>query len=90
MGLKPISLLHLRPSFDLGKLAAQVYSPKEIKCSRSVKWFLDRLYHQSEESGESDLLSHLLFDRCYTAEAERLGFKDAQNQEEELLQFFSL
>lgn len=89
MGLKPISLLHLRPSFDLGKLAAQTYDPKRIKCSRSMKWFLDRLYRQSEESGESDLLSHLLFESCYTAEAERLGFEDAQNQEEELLEFFS-
>ena len=89
MGLKPISLLHLRPSFDLGKLAAQVYDAEKVECSRAMHWFLDRLYQQSKESGESDLLSHLLFDRCYTAEAERLGFKDAENQLENFITFFT-
>lgn len=89
MGLKPISILHLRPSIDLGKLAAQVYDSERVRCSKAMRWFLDKLHQQSKESGESDLLSHLLFDSCYTAEAERLGFEDTQNQLDKLIGFFS-
>ena len=88
MGLQKIQILHLRPSLDLGKLAASSYDASKIECSRTMKWFLDKLHAQSIESGESDLLSHLLFDRCYTATAEDLGFQDAKNNESQLLEFF--
>ena len=47
-----------------------------------------KMHDQSEDSGESDLLSHLLFDTGYTSAAEDLGFSDAQKMESELLRFF--
>jgi len=89
-GMRAIKILHLRPSMDLGKLAADVYTPEKIKGSWGLQWFLDKLYEQSETSGESDLLSHLLFDKCYTKSAEQLGFEDAKEQKERIVQFLSM
>lgn len=88
MGLEHIEILHLRPSIDLGKLAVEVYQKDRIEGSRQVRWLLNKLYDQAEDSGESDLLSHLLFDSCYTKAAEALGFADAQRTEDQLLEFF--
>lgn len=89
MGLEKIEILHLRPSFDLGKLAVDVYDESKIEASRQIKWFLSKLNDQAGDTGESDLLSHLLFDSCYTKPAEDLGFKDAQRKEEQLIAFFN-
>jgi len=86
-GMKEISILHLRPSMDLGKLASEVYKGSQIEGSWGLKWLLDKLYDQSKDTGESDLLSHLLFDKCYTKAAEALGFQDAKNQREDILNF---
>ena len=88
MGLEHIEILHLRPSVDLGKLAVEVYDESKIESSRQVRWLLSKLYEQADDSGESDLLSHLLFDTGYTSAAEDLGFSDAQKMESELLEFF--
>jgi NTE family protein len=86
-GLRATSILHIRPSIDLGKLAAEVFDPKKVSGSWGTQWLLNKLYEQSQESGESDLLSHLLFDKCYTKEAEALGFEDAKKQHQEILEF---
>jgi len=90
MGLEKIEILHLRPSMDLGKLAVDVYEKDNIEGTRQVRWLLNKLYDQADGTGESDLLSHLLFDSCYTKAAEALGFSDAQNSETELLRFFGV
>ena len=74
---------------DLGKLAVEVYDESKVEGSRQVRWLLKKLYDQAEDSGESDLLSHLLFDTGYTSAAEALGFSDAQRMESELLEFFN-
>ena len=70
MGLEHLELLHLRPSVDLGKLAVEVYDESKVEGSRQVRWLLSKLHDQAEDSGESDLLSHLLFDTGYTSAAE--------------------
>ena len=87
-GFQTIDIMHVRPSQDLGKLAVECYSSEKVKGSKSLKWFLDRLFEQGKSSGESDLLSHLLFDRCYTGPAEELGFQDSKKREDEFLEFF--
>lgn len=87
LGLRHINIFHLRPSQDLGQLAAQCYLSSSINASRGVKWFLDKISESIHQTGESDFLSHLLFDHCYTAAAEDLGFNDAKANEEELMKF---
>ena len=49
-----------------------------------LQWIND----SSEELQEASGLSMLLFDTIYTKAAEELGFHDAQNKEDELLEFF--
>ena len=89
LDLERIEILHLRPSVDLGRLAVEVYGQSTIEGSRQMQWLMRKLFEQAADTGESDLLSHLLFDQCYTKAAEDLGFMDAKNSEDELLQFFS-
>ena len=86
--MEQIEILHLRPSIDLGKLAIDAYNEHSIEGSKQLKWFLHKIYRQAQETGESDLLSHLLFDSCYTKAAEQLGFDDGRRNEDELIHFF--
>lgn len=88
MSLEHIEILHMRPSVDLGKLAVDMYDASKLDASRQVRWLLSKLHDQAEDSGESDLLSHILFDHGYTKAAEDLGFSDAQKMEDQLLEFF--
>ena len=87
-GVKPIKFLHIRPSQDLGQLAIQAYDSEQIEASVGAKWLLHKIFEAGVEDGESDLLSQLLFDRTFTAAAERLGFNDAKAHTEQLLEFF--
>ncbi|MGC6508304.1 MAG: patatin-like phospholipase family protein [Myxococcota bacterium] len=88
LGHKGVNLIHIRPSLDLGQLAVECCQIDKLQLSSGTHWFLQRLYEQGQASGESDLLSHLLFDRHYTQVAEDLGFQDAKAQEDRLLAFF--
>ena len=89
MGIRKTEILNIQPSVDLGRLAVQTYNPKTLNAPSGTKWLLSKLFDQEKESGESDFLSQILFDKSYTVAAEELGFSDAQNMEEELLHFFS-
>jgi len=89
LGVREINMIHLGPSVDLGRLAVDVFEQEKVEASSGAKWLLNKMYEQGCESGESDLLSHLLFDRSYTAEAEALGFNDAREREEDLARLFS-
>ena len=64
------------------------YDAQKVDTTRNIKWLLNKLYSQGKESGDSDLLSQILFDQCYTKVAERLGFYDAQKRQDELISFF--
>ena len=88
LGLEQIEIVHLRPSIDLGKLAIDTYNEHSIQGSKQLKWFLNKIYRQAQDTGESDLLSHLLFDSCYTKAAEQLGYEDGKRNEERLVHFF--
>lgn len=80
---RQIQLVHVRPSADLGHLAALLFN----RCKGTLPFATRRLLDAiagAEGPEEADLLSYLLFDRCYTAEVEELGWRDARAQEEEL------
>lgn len=88
LGLEAIEITHIRPSRDLGQLAVECCNIDAIDVSGGTQWFLQRLYEQGLESGESDLLSHLLFDHHYTKVAEELGYSDAKSYSNELYSLF--
>lgn len=70
-GLKPVDLLMLRPSRDLGTLAAgkSAVLPKIL---RFVVGGMGGL-----RAGASEFLSYLLFDPAYTSQLMELGYEDA-------------
>ena len=82
--------LSIRPSICLSKLAYEVFDINKIEADSNTKWFLQWINDSSEELQEASGLSMLLFDTIYTKAAEELGFRDAQNKEDELLDFFLL
>jgi NTE family protein len=84
-GYRLIEDLVIRPSQDLGELAARVLAEKRRRGALSA-W--GRLF-LSGAPFEADLLSYLLFDADYAAALLELGWRDAQAQEESLGAFFT-
>ncbi len=86
--IRPIEAVHIRPSIDIGQIAAEfVAAGKIIVNSRLTRKLIARLA-EGESRRENDLLSYLLFDGNWASELIALGRRDAAAQEEQLLRFF--
>jgi NTE family protein len=81
LGLKPIDLLVLRPSADLGKLAAQ-FEPQLPKAFRFMTRGLG-----TQEQKSPDMLSMLMFQPDYIGHLMSIGERDAQARSGEILGF---
>ena len=80
----------IRPSADLGALAAQILENMPADRSRSPLLRLaTRGLGDGRRPAEADLLSYLLFDGEFLAPLAELGFADARAREDELCEFFS-
>ena len=79
---RPINLLILRPSIDLGKLAASY----EFSKGGAIKLITKGL--GTGETRSPDWLSMLLFNRDYVHTLMQLGWEDARRQEERIGTFF--
>jgi len=88
--LRRIQAVHIRPSEDIGALAAQFVAAGRV----NVKGMLARkLIHRladGEARHESDLLSYLLFDGDFAADLIDLGRQDAAKKEDELASLFDV
>jgi NTE family protein len=82
-GLRPIELLLLRPSRDLGELSAGMarHLPRSLR-------ILTRGLGASPDA-PSDFLSYLLFERPYLDQIIDVGFEDAKTQVEAVERFLS-
>lgn len=87
---KIVENLVIRPSADLGVIASEAARDAHghSGTSRGIRFAL-RTLGFGRSPFEADLLSYFFFDRHYTAPLLKLGMKDASNQEEALLRFFS-
>jgi len=86
--LRIIEAMHIRPSVDIGALAAEfVAKDRVIVHGRVARRLIHRLA-AGEASHESDFLSYLLFDGNWARELIALGRADAARKEEELMRFF--
>jgi NTE family protein len=86
--LRIIEAMHIRPSIDIGALAAEfVARDRVIVHGRVARRLVHRLA-QGEATHESDFLSYLLFDGNWARELIALGRADASRKEEELGRFF--
>ena len=88
---RPIQKIHdlvIRPSVDLGRLAAEVIEGGKLELSAFLRLFLKQSQPDSG-AGEADLLSYLLFDTHYARPLADLGYRDAEAKLDELVAFFS-
>jgi NTE family protein len=89
LDLRAVAILTVRPSRDLGRIAAQAYKDSPPADAPNLRWLLSALAdRQNAEGGESDLLSYLYFDRAFTEQLEDLGYQDAEAQQEQLAAHF--
>jgi NTE family protein len=79
-GLRPVQDLFIRPSQDLGLLAADILLRPAVKARLAgpAGYLLRRLGEAATSADPSDLLSYLLFDREYAGELIALGERDAR------------
>lgn len=82
--------LFLRPSRDLGVLAAECLAHRRPR-PQPGSW-LSRIflrYAAKNTGGEADFLSYLYFDGCYARHLVELGIADAERQADRLAEFFT-
>lgn len=82
-GLRPISLLMLRPSRDLGALVAE----SGAKLPRPLRWLVGRI--GGHRASAVDFLSYLLFEPAYTTALIELGYADGRAQWPRIEQFLA-
>lgn len=85
---RPIQTVHIRPSEDLGRVAAELFPG----CEGDLPWatrMLLRGVAAGENADEADLVSYLLFHHHYTGALEDLGFRDAAHASEGLARLFA-
>ncbi|MCA9674609.1 MAG: patatin-like phospholipase family protein, partial [Myxococcales bacterium] len=87
--LRVIEAVHVRPSLDIGSLAAEFVAQGRALVEGRVARRLLRRLGAGEASHESDLLSYLLFDGNWARELIALGRADAARLEDELVRFFT-
>lgn len=84
MGLRPIELMLLRPSVDLGKLARE-YEPTLPGTLEVFSRLLG-----TGETRSPDWLSMLLFEHDYVSRLIDIGYEDARRQHRRIEAFFNL
>jgi NTE family protein len=85
-GYRRVAAEILRPSEDLGRLAAECYARSgNARAMGVLPALLARLAKQGVPEDEADLLSYLYFDACYTAQLVDLGREDARARHDDLV-----
>ncbi|HYZ89738.1 MAG TPA: patatin-like phospholipase family protein [Myxococcales bacterium] len=91
--MRPVRDLFIRPSQDLGKIAAEVLTRPAVRSRLSgpAGYFMRRMAENAVATQEPpDLLSYLLFDGEYARELVSLGERDAHEVRGELEAFLAV
>jgi len=86
--LRPLRVVHVRASRDIGVLAAEYVRSAEF--AKRARGLLARaLRRVAEGETEADLLSYVLFDGAFADRLIEMGRADARAQHDELVRFFA-
>lgn len=87
-GIKPLDVVYIRSSQDIGRLAAQyVRSPTFARRVPGILGYV--LRHLADGHEEADLLTYVLFDGEFCGRLIEIGFHDARQRHDELVGFFA-
>ena len=88
--LRRIQIVHIRPSEDIGAMAADFVAKGRMRVSGLVARRLIQQLAGGEARHESDLLSYLLFDGNFADDLIELGRRDAAAKADELATLFDV
>lgn len=88
--IRPIDAVHIRPSEDIGSMAADFINSGKARIKNKLLGRFMSKYVQGEEGTHSDIPSYLLFDGRFASDLINLGYEDAARQEEQLARLFSV
>jgi NTE family protein len=86
--LRPVDVVYVRASHDIGVLAAEYVRSKEF--AKRVPGLMGKMLRRvAEGEQEADLLSYILFDGPFAGQLIELGRSDARARHAELVEFFA-
>jgi NTE family protein len=86
IGYRHVKATTIRPSEDIGTLAARKRKETGGRELGALPALLTRVMLRGVPDNEADLLSYLYFDRCFTSDLLDLGREDARRQRDEILE----
>ena len=85
VGYRIVETAVVRPSEDIGRLAASCYRARGAGSLGALPSLLTRLALRGVPEDEADLLSYIFFDKRFTADLVALGREDARRSEDEIV-----
>jgi NTE family protein len=86
--VRPLALLPLHPSEDIGQMAAAFVRSRRFRAREGAVVRAVRRMAEGEAKKEADMLSYLLFDGWFARELIALGRRDAERQHDRIVAFF--
>jgi NTE family protein len=86
--LRPLDVVYVRASRDIGELAAEYVRSNEF--AKRVRGLMGRILRRiADGEKEADLLSYVLFDGPFAAQLIEMGRDDARARHDNMVKFFA-